>query len=137
MSFTVSMRKDFPVRYLKCVIGVRYWEDAEVNGVKEEDCNPSIPLRNGLYWEITIDLETGIIKDWPKATTAKVYYKACDAGMYYLLDEAMNVVKSYDGYVPNMLSPKENGYGDYVILDIDANGHIDGWRVDLKEFDDD
>jgi hypothetical protein len=34
-----------------------------------------------------------------------------------------------------MLSPKENGYGDYIIMDIDEFGFIKSWSVDLDEFE--
>lgn len=43
----------------------------------------------------------------------------------------MNVIKSYDGYVPEVMCPKDNGYGDYIIMDIDENGFIQGWNKEL------
>jgi hypothetical protein len=36
--------------------------------------------------------------------------------------------------VPRIMSPKENGYGDYVIMDIGADGKIADWRIDLDAF---
>lgn len=42
----------------------------------------------------------------------------------------------HEGYVRNMLSPKENGYGDYIIMDVDANGQIADWKVDFSDFGD-
>lgn len=32
---------------------------------------------------------------------------------------------------------KKNGYGDYVIMDINENGFIDKWQVDLSYFKED
>jgi hypothetical protein len=34
------------------------------------------------------------------------------------------------------MCPKENGYGDYVIMDIDSEGKIINWKVDLSDFQD-
>ena len=42
---------------------------------------------------------------------------------------------SIDGYVPKMMSPKEEGYGDYVIMDVDCDGKIDNWKVDFSDFE--
>lgn len=33
--------------------------------------------------------------------------------------------------------PKKNGYGDYVIMDIDRDGKIENWKADLSDFQDD
>jgi hypothetical protein len=35
------------------------------------------------------------------------------------------------------MCPKENGYGDYVIMDIDREGKIANWKADLSDFQDD
>jgi hypothetical protein len=124
------------VKYLKAEIGVRYWEDADVNGTEDED-GSLIPCRVGDSWCPLIDLETGTICDWPEGTTASTHYKVCDAGVYHLLDAEKNVVRSINGYVPKIMCPKESGYGDYVIMDIDAAGKIGQWKVDLYVFEED
>jgi hypothetical protein len=31
--------------------------------------------------------------------------------------------------------PKENGYGDYIIMDVDENGMIQDWVAILLDFD--
>jgi hypothetical protein len=122
------------VKYLKVEAGVRYWEDGEVNGAEDTD-GKLMPCRSGDCWAPVIDLETGIIEAWPAGTTASIYYKVCDAGRYTLLDADRNEIKTIDGYVPRIMSPKENGYGDYIIMDIDGAGKIAKWRVDLSEFE--
>jgi len=133
-----------PVKYLRCRIGVRYWEDATVNG--EEDTDGSrIPLRKGTAadndhlsggdWLPLIDLDTGKIEGWPEGTTASVHYKVCDDGDYELLDTDRNVVKAIDGYVPNIMCPEGEGYGDYVIMDIGPDGTIAKWKADLREWE--
>jgi hypothetical protein len=123
-----------PVRYLRARCGVRYWEDAKVNGVADTEGN-LIPGRVGTSWCPLIDLETGKIENWTPGTTADIHYKVADDGDYVLLDADRNVVKEIEGYVPSIMSPKESGHGDYVIMDIDGDGVIQNWEVDLDEFE--
>ena len=112
--------------------GVRYWEDATVNGQEDID-GTLIPLRNGDNWLIQIDLESGVIDNWPAGTTAYVYYKVCDAGKYWLQDIDGERVKYKGDYVPDFLDISGEGYGDYLIFNIDGTGKIEGWRT--PEFD--
>jgi hypothetical protein len=124
------------LKWLSISAHVRYWEDATVNG--EEDTEGTlIPCRDGEYWKPLINIETGIIVNWDKGTTASIHYKCCDDGLYRLLDENKNEIKSIEGYVPKIMCPKENGYGDYVIMDIDCEGKITNWKSDLSDFQDD
>ena len=135
MDVQLTIKKTYDVRYLAASCGVRYWEDADVNGV--EDVNGDlIPFRDGNSWTPTIDLATGMIRNWPKGVTAKIHYKVCDDGTYCLLDEFDCLVTEIDGYVPNMMCPSGNGFGDYVIMNIDCDGMIEGWVVDFIEFND-
>ena len=139
MKFTKPVPTTFDVAVLECSIGVRYWEDAEVNDQPERDEDentpPKMPLVDGDRWKINIDLETGTIKGWPKGTTAKTHYKVCDDGVYTLKTADGEVVHKRAGYVPNILAPKGGGYGDYVILDIDEDGKIAAWNPDLRYFE--
>ena len=128
--------------------GVRYWQDAYINGNRDIDCDetvgcPNMPcaeyteghhrlLRaNDWRWRPLIDIETGKIVNWEKGTTANVHYKVCDDFQCDILDADKDVIESYNGYVPNIMSPKENGYGDYIIMDINENGFIQGWNKEL------
>lgn len=132
---TIKTKKDIEVKILIVNAEVRYWEDAEVNG-KEDTDGILIPCRNGENWMPIIDLETGIIINWTIGNAAKVHYKVCDDGKYKLVDASGRIVKEIEGYVPKMLCPEKNGYGDYIIMKIDTNGKIDKWIVDLSEFED-
>lgn len=133
---TVKVTQEVPVKYLNASMGVRYWEDGRVNGVDEGEDNPKMPLKSNDTWEITVDLETGKILGWPEGVTAETNYKVCDAGIYRALDAERVCVVEKDGYVPKMLSPGGDGYGDYVIMKIDGDGQIENWRADLSYFDD-
>lgn len=135
MKVKLKIEKEFEVKYLQVKAGARYWEDAIVDGVEDTE-GSLIPCREGDYWCPLIELESGIIKNWEHGKKASVHFKVCDDGEYSLLDLNKEVVKSIDGYVPDIMSPKESGYGDYIIMDIDENGKISNWRVKLDEFTD-
>lgn len=146
MKITINKPTDFEAKFLKVDAGVRYWDDGYINDV--EDCDsingsPKMPcaefvgeqyriLRGRKWrWRPLIDIEAGQIVNWTKGTTANVHYKVCDDFQCEILDADKNVITSYEGYVPKVMCPKDNGYGDYIIMDIDENGFIQGWRKDL------
>ena len=134
MKVQLTIKKEYDVKYLRAKVGARYWEDAEVNGFEDTD-GILIPCRDGEYWEPIIDVETGVIINWEKGKIASVHYKCCDDGYYTLLDANMNVIKSIKGYVPDIMCPNREGYGDYVKMDIDADGKIKKWKPSFDEFD--
>jgi hypothetical protein len=108
---------------------VRYWEDAEINGVSDED-GTIVPLKVGDLWKPTIELETGRVLEWPQDTTADIHFKVCDQGEYWLEDAEGKRLKWKGDYVPNdLLAIGDNGYGDYIILKISAEGIIEGWTA--------
>ena len=134
MKTTVKIEKEVEIKTLVVEAGVRYWEDGEVNGVEDTEGN-LIPCRQGDCWCPHIDIDSGIITNWTKGIKAKVHYKVCDAGNYFLNDENGGQILSIKhDYVPSILCPKENGYGDYIIMDIDENGQIQNWNVDISSF---
>jgi hypothetical protein len=143
MKITINRPTEFEVKFLKVDAGVRYWEDAEVNGVSDSENPPTIPcaefvssqhkilIGQDYRWRPLIDIETGQIVNWEKGFDADVHYKVCDDFQCDILDKDMDAIESYDGYVPSIMCPKENGYGDYIIMDIDANGFIQDWNKEL------
>jgi len=111
-------------KYLRAKIGARYWEDSELNGIPDVDEN--MPLKIGEYWELDIDLSNGKIDNWEVGNTANIHYKSVDNNYFYLLDENKKPTHKYeDGCVISTMCPKENGHGDYVIMNIDENGVIE------------
>ena len=109
---------------------VRYWEDAEINGAGDTEEGTLIPLKVGNLWKPSIELETGRVLEWPQGTTADIHYKVCDQGEYWLEDAEGKRLKWKGDYVPNdLLAIGDNGYGDYIILKISAEGIIEGWNV--------
>lgn len=132
---TVYRPTKVQAKYLKVEAEVRYWEDGTVNGNPDDDDNPTIPCRSGGCWAPLIDLDIGRIIGWPGGTSADVHYKVCDAGRYALLDVGRNEIIAIDGYVPQIMRPGGDGYGDYIIMTIGADGTIADWRVVLHEFE--
>lgn len=128
-------------KYLKVEAEVRYWEDAKVNGVEDTE-GTLIPFKTGDIWEPIIDLDKGVIVDWPKGTAANIHYKVCDAGEYWLLAEDKEKIAQYlSYYVPDefLCYGNNRGYGDYIIFNVDETGKIQDYkkpRIDTEEWGD-
>ena len=133
MKITFKKEVTAEVAFLQVSAGARYWEDATVNGVSDED-GSLIPFRNGDYWEPRIDVNTGIVQHWPQGTTADIHYKVCDDGKYTLQAEDGTTIVTKEGYVPDIMCPKEEGYGDYIIMSIDETGLIQNWEPNFDDF---
>ena len=128
----------------------RYWEDAHINGVSDED-GSQVPFRNGQLWQPVIELATGKIVDWPQGMTASISYKVCDQGLYFLGTLEKPKLFRYgdhedSSYVPDdFLCHGDRGYGDYIILDVSdgqiakyerPEPHPEEWVHATKETDD-
>lgn len=114
--------------YIEVSAEVRYWDDATVNDCADDN-GALIPHRKDGLWCPIIRLADGLVMDWPAGVVADVHYKICDAGEYWLLNENMERIGKWAGYyVPDeFLCHGDNGYGDYIILKIGADGHIQEW----------
>ena len=149
----ISTEQD--IRYLRATMGVRYWVDCDYsddNGktwhgnfddTKEESerimkltpciVRKDIGYRESNYLELLIDLNEGKVLNWQNGFCLKTHYKVCDDGEYVFLDkdmnEVVNITKEYDQYyVPDFLAIEDNGYGDYVYINIDGNGNIENFN---------
>lgn len=137
MEVTVTVKRKEKVKTLEVMAKARYWEDSIINGVPDENGDLT-PCRKSDMWCPVIDVETGTITNWEKGKKAEIHFKVCDAGSYYLKNEAGEIVASIEqDYVPKMMCPKENGYGDYIIMNIDENGNIEKWNPTTESFEDD
>lgn len=115
--------------YIEVDAGVRYWEDAIINGVEDADGSLT-PLRKGDRWCPVIRLDDGVVMDWPTGTVADIHFKVCDDGEYWLLDAERKRIAKWTGfYVPDdFLCRGDTGYGDYIILTIGPDGCIAKWE---------
>ena len=118
-------------KYLLVDAEPRYWEDTEVNNEVDEN-GSLVPCREKDKWQPLIDLSQGQILNWEQGKIAKIHYKVCDKGEYFLLNENKDkVAKYYSFYVPDILSPKRDGFGDYIILNVDEDGFIDEFKNEI------
>ena len=115
--------------HIMAVVEPRYWEDAIVNGVEDEQ-GALIPGRDGDTWSIRVELGTGRVVGWPAGVEARIHYKVCDAGHYWLTDATGRNLAQWRGhYVPDLfLCHGDRGYGDYIIFDVDGDGLIGGYK---------
>jgi hypothetical protein len=133
MKIELSVKKVFDIKTLHVNAGVRYWEDATVNGV-EDALGDLIPCREGDRWKPIIDIENGKIINWSQGVKSEIHYKICDDGIYSIHNEEGESILTVDGYVISSLSPNGNGYGDYIKMTIDENGKIDKWKFIVDDF---
>jgi len=82
------------------------------------------------WLEVDVDIETGIIKNWPQGVSGHIGVKVRDSGHYELLDENGHCVTIKYGSVPSKLIPPRDS--SYLYWDIDSNGRITSW---YNEFD--
>ena len=147
MKINIIKPVEIEAKFLKVRAGVRYPEDSEfieaendrkVNYISDDEENPKMPFmeveydkygHKKFYWTPTIDLENGVIVNWPKVVKVHVFYKVCDDFECTVYDEYDNEVLHYEGYVPDFMSIEEEGYGDYIDMIIDENGCIQKWNI--------
>lgn len=132
MKIEMKVTKEVDLKTLVVEAGVRYWEDATVNGVEDTE-GTLIPFRDGDTWMPLIGIETGEIYDWPEGVEADIHYKVCDDGVYKLIDSEGNIVVTKEGYVPDCLCPQGGGHGDYIIMKVNGDGKIANWRANISD----
>lgn len=147
MERKIKIEKTVDLATAECQIFARYWEDSELNGVEDDASNPEMPCvesvghfyygKKKLAWCPIIDLDNGRILNWCRGDVAKIHYKSCDGNVVVIKDRNGEEVKDYTGYVPRFLDPYREGYGDYVIMEIDSNGYIRDFDNDLDDIFDD
>lgn len=108
---------------IRCVLNIEYGD---------EDMPTDFPHRKHETWDVTIDIETGQIRDWPNGHEPyDLYMKVTDGGSYYLLDkDGRQLAVLENEYVPDCI-PGE--YGDYIDFKIDGSGRITNWSLDADD----
>lgn len=131
MKAKVKKLAEVDVMFVRIEIAPRYIGDSE-----DDDMPSDFPLLNDIktLWQATVNVDTGLIHEWPEGQSREMHVKVCDAGTYTLLDVNGETVAEINGYVPNRLVP--GSYGDYVELKINESGFITNWpkNPDISEF---
>jgi hypothetical protein len=116
MKVTITISQDVNLKYVRCVLPVRY---------EEKDIPNNYPFRKNDVWNITINVDTGQIIDWPAGVAPlALHMKVCKGGSYYLVGEVVLWKREQD-HVPEFIQQE---YGDYIDFKIDANGLITNWK---------
>ena len=130
----IELSKTVDVIYLQVEAGVRYFEDGILNGVEDE--HGEMPCVVNETWCPVVEILTGKIVNWKVGSVAELHYKVCDNGVYTFLDRNKESLKVFSGYVPDIMCPVGNGYGDYIIMSINEKGIIEDWKPSLDCFED-
>ena len=125
--FVQEVKEDFHT--IELFAGVRYWEDATINGEDALEDGSNVPCKVNDEWRPIIDIDSGVIKNWTQGVTAKVHFKVCDQCMVHIIGNTYRLVR--DSYVPFFLAIDDEGYGDYIIMEIYHNGKIKNWSFDI------
>ena len=128
------------IKYVRVRAGVRNWGNSYVNGERDDEYNPKMPLIQEIEgwknWVFDIDIKTGKIKDWPKGTTAKTSYKTCDDNTISFIGYNGKVLREVDCYVPDFLAIEDCRYGDYICIKIDEDGKINNFKLNDDDIED-
>lgn len=153
MKVIVNRPVEIDIKTLFVKAHVRYPEDAMIqegpdDAWGEDDSHqPKMPCMayvecnkrtGGWHWCPVIDLATGRIINWKQGVRASISYKVVDEFECYITDADNAIVTKYEGYVPSFMAITDEGYGDYVYLEINENGMIADWAFtdrDFKELD--
>jgi len=133
MKTVIKIEKEVDLKTMHVSAGVRYWEDAVINGIEmgESWDGEGVPCKEGDLWKPIIEIETGKILNWEPGKTADIHFKVCDQCSWFFLDsEGEKYGEQTNEYVHPVLCPEKSGYGDYIIMRVDAEGMIRGWKAD-------
>ncbi|MGP5057591.1 hypothetical protein ACTXIV_02550 [Psychrobacter celer] len=135
MSDLFASDKGQPV-FLKAALPTRFPQDSRLNGEWDDEHNPKMPLTTksaGGAWAnhtmtLVIDIESGKVQDWNEGDVAEINNKVVDMGVYSILNKDGDEITVIEGdYVPDALQIDDEGYGDYVHITIQGDGHIKKW----------
>ena len=140
MKLTILKPTEVDVRYASMTFYCDYPECFTFNGKEcetvEDLCNLPIKADKNdpdSHFDITINIDTGEVYNWPKGNTLSLFIKLRDEGEYYLLDEHFDEIQWLEFcYVPSLFCVNEQGYGDYASLSINENGFIEGWETHIQ-----
>lgn len=109
--------------------------------VFDYDC-VDFPWENYLVGEdevvLKIDLKKKKLLNYTSNSDFYFFMKIVDSGKYALYNKNAFLIKEIEGYVPNKLIPRRDGYGDYIEFSIDKDGTIEAFddyeKLDFSEF---
>lgn len=117
----VKQKKTFDAKYITFMIP---YDD-------EDDLPEQLTKQDACFWNGTIDVDVGLIVDWPLGISADIEIKVCDSGIYKLIGRDMGPIATIKhNYVPNGILPGDSG--DYIHFIINESGYITNWSKDIS-----
>jgi hypothetical protein len=116
MKATLKVPTELEITHVRIAAAVNY---------DEEEIPNDFPGRKGEMWHAVINVDTGVIRDWPTGRAEKMHLTVKDCGSYYLMAEGREVSRIESDYVPHGLIP--GSYGDVIELNIDSTGRVTNW----------
>ena len=111
-------------RFIRCTLPIRHQEEIDAMG-------PGFPGLVGMVLDITLDIDTRSVVDWPAGRVSEVFIDVCDKGIYVLLDgDGIPIAHRRDCRVLRCLPRECNA--DFIAR-IGADGVVEGWRPTAAE----
>lgn len=107
METTIKVEKTVQLKTLEVFANVRYWEDATINGVSDEN-EDLTPCKKGDLWCPVIDIDSGQITNWEKGKAADIHFKVCDQCAWGIKDENGEVLLKSEGKKPKSRPSTQN-----------------------------
>lgn len=128
MLITITRPIDVEAKSLRVEFPLRYLDEEDSGQASLPEAPEGVPGRHGNRYWLDIDIDTGKVIDWPPGQTVRLHEKVVDEGTYTLLGlvEGSIIHRTQEDYVPGFM-PGDH-YGDYIILDIEADGTITNWN---------
>lgn len=118
MIFKIPKIVEVDVQKVRIIVSVWYGDEEIPN---------DFPGRRGDTWNVSIDIDSGKILDWPPGKEWDLHLTVKDGGTYILYDTRGIVVATLENeYVPHGLIPGD--YGDVIRLKIRKDGTITNWH---------
>lgn len=124
MKITVKLPREIEISHVRIQAPVSYGEMPN-----------DFPFRKGDEWDVTIDIDTGKILNWPEGRSETLHLTVNDAGTYTLLDrEWKPLATRKQNYVPHGVIPGQ--FGDTIEITIRPDGVIAEWpkKPDVDQF---
>lgn len=154
MEITVIKEVKENIKYLYAYLAQDWWDSAEISldggetfkAVEEDGVEiPGYMFTNCNYiqtnekyfkernknrkiFPLFINVDTGHVENWHQGIAMNIYWKIVDEGLYQYRNEDGAVIYEMYDYVPGELAINDDGYGDYVIINIDKDGNIENWN---------
>lgn len=118
-----NVSDDYVKSQLPCMKEVTYTHKGIWSG--------KVSQKKRMDWCPVIDVNKGKILDWPEGFCLKTHFKVCDQGIYVYsnYDESAQIVSADcdEYYVPTWLDDIDDGYGDYLYINVNGDGSIEKW----------